>query len=136
MSRIDTTVLGFDYGEKRVGVAVGQTITYTASPLQIVRVRNRQPDWNVINDLVRQYEPRLLVVGLPINRDGTEHPLTVRVRRFRDQLLQRYQLPVQLIDERLSSHEANERLNGGDNELDAVAAQVILETWLNENRIA
>ncbi|MGQ0656546.1 MAG: Holliday junction resolvase RuvX [Chromatiales bacterium] len=128
------TVLGFDYGEKRLGVAVGQTITHTASPLQTIRVSNREPDWEAIARLVRQFEPRLFVVGLPVSTDGTTHRLAGPVHRFRDQLRQRYSLPVHLIDERLSSHEAGARLRRGRDDLDAVAAQVILETWLNENR--
>lgn len=127
------TLLGFDYGAKRIGVAVGQTVTHTASPLASIRVRDREPDWAILGRLVREHDPSVFVVGLPVSADGAAHPLTKPVLRFRGQLQRRYRLPVYLIDERLSSHEASSRVRGHD-DLDAAAAQVILETWLNEDR--
>jgi len=127
------TLLGFDYGARRIGVAVGQTVTHTASPLASIRVLDREPDWTVLARLVREHDPSVFVVGLPVTADGTNHPLRKPVLSFSKQLQVRYRLPVYLIDERLSSHEASSRVRGGD-DLDATAAQVILETWLNENR--
>lgn len=133
MASTAATVLGFDYGETRLGVAVGQTVTRSASPLAIVSVRDGRPDWPAITELVEEYTPQYFVVGLPVHEDGSEHRLAPRVERFRNQLQQRYRLPVHTIDERLSSREAALRRQNGERHLDAIAAQVILETWMNEN---
>ena len=125
------TLICFDYGEKRIGVAVGQTITATATPLETIRVRNNQPDWNRISGLIEQWRPAALVVGQPLNMDGTRQLLTDLAERFARQLEGRYHLPVHLADERLSTYEAKDRLQD-DHNLDPVAAQVILESWLLE----
>ena len=129
------TLLAFDYGEKHIGVAVGQTLTGTANPLETVRVTRASPDWNAISRIVKTWQPNALVVGLPLNMDGTEQTVSRRARRFSNQLLGRYQLPVHLVDERLSTREARDRLAaegraGSDDH--PVAAQIILEGWLNE----
>lgn len=122
------TLLGFDYGSKRIGVAVGQTVTGTASPLQTLAVKHGRPDWEALTTLIELWAPEALVVGMPCNSDGSAHSLSPRIRRFCRQLEGRYHLPVHQIDERLSSDEASRRGAGID--VDAVAAQVILETWL------
>jgi putative Holliday junction resolvase len=131
------TLLAFDYGEKHIGVAVGQTLTGTASPLETVRVTSSSPDWNAISRIVKTWQPGALVVGLPLNMDGSEQGVTRRARRFGNQLLGRYRLPVHLVDERLTTREARDRLvstgrAGSDDH--PVAAQIILESWLNEHR--
>ena len=128
---LPATLICFDYGEKRIGVAVGQTITATATPLETIRVRNNQPDWNRISGLIEQWRPAALVVGQPLNMDGTRQLLTDLAERFARQLEGRYHLPVHLADERLSTYEAKDRLQDVHN-LDPVAAQVILESWLLE----
>lgn len=125
------TLIGFDFGEKRIGVAVGQTITATATPLETVRVRHKVPDWNRITELIQQWQPSALVVGQPLSMDGTRQLLTDLAERFARQLEHRYRLPVHLADERLSTYEAKNRLKDINN-LDPVAAQVILESWLLE----
>jgi putative Holliday junction resolvase len=130
----DTTLFGFDYGERRIGVAVGQTITRSASPLAIIAVRDGQPDWPALTTLIADYAPRAFVVGMPTNDDGSEHPLAGRVLRFCNQLRGRYHVPVETISEFLSSVEATSRAGQDIAPVDAVAAQVILETWLNEVR--
>lgn len=133
MTADQMVVLGFDYGERRIGVAVGQTLTRSANPLAVVKVRNMRPDWQRIEELVRRYEPEALVLGLPQRADGSEHELSPRIHRFERQLRERFGLPVHLIDERLSSYEAAQRCDVGETSgLDAVAAQVILETWLRD----
>ena len=128
-------LLGFDFGVKRIGVAVGQSVTGSARPLKTVRARNNKPDWPGISELVSTWQPMGLVVGLPFNMDGTEQDTTDRARRFGRQLEARYRLPVHFVDERLSTVEARARLRTRrrpDDELDPVAAQLILETWFTQ----
>ncbi len=137
-------LIGFDYGSKRIGVAVGQNFTATARPLAIVRVKNQQIDWTHISALIQEWQPEALIVGLPKHADGSECSTTIVAQNFAQQLKKRYKLPVHHIDERLSSVAAAERIsdgnknrnkNGkkkGDENLDAVAAQIILETWFSE----
>ena len=135
MSGRPSTLLAFDYGDIRIGVAVGQTVTATASPLTSVRVRGRCPDWNTITSLVRTWEPDALVVGLPYNMDGSDQETTHSARRFGRQLHGRFQLPVHMVDERLTTREAKSRLaeqGDPDGDDDPVAAQVILESWFSE----
>ena len=129
------TLIAFDYGEKHIGVAVGQTLTGTANPLETIRVTKASPDWNAISRIVKTWQPNALVVGLPLNMDGTEQTVSRRARRFGNQLLGRYQLPVHLVDERLTTREARDRLAAegrADSDDHPVAAQIILEGWLNE----
>jgi putative Holliday junction resolvase len=131
-------LIGFDYGSKRIGVAVGQNFTATARPLAIVRVKNQQIDWIHISALIQEWQPEALIVGLPQHADGSECLTTIAVQNFTKQLKKRYKLPVHYIDERLSSIAAAERIsakNGnkkGKEILDAVAAQIILETWFSD----
>ncbi len=124
--------MAFDYGHRRIGVAVGQPLTRSATPLAVLPSRDGAPDWPAIAALIEEWQPQRLLVGLPQPADGAESGLTRRVRRFCRQLEGRFRLPVATIDERLSSWAAKERTGSPDEPLDAVAAQVILETWLNE----
>lgn len=124
------TLLGLDFGSKRIGVAVGQTVTGTANPLQTIAVRHGRPDWEALGALIALWAPEALVVGMPVNMDGSKHSLAGRVERFCRQLAGRYRLPVFQVDERLTSEEAASR--GARAEVDAVAAQVILESWLSD----
>ncbi len=129
------TLLGFDYGPRKIGVAVGQTVTATASPLTTIRARGNKPDWTRIEGLVREWDPGAAVVGLPFNMDDTEARFAPRARRFARQLHGRFGLEVHLVDERLTSIEARNQLAGGAESLesiDAMAAKLILETWLSE----
>ena len=126
-------LLCFDYGEKRIGVAVGQTITSTASPLETVNVIKNNPDWESITRLINTWQPDSLVVGVPLTMQGARQKMTEAASRFIRQLKGRYNLPVYEIDERLSSYEAKQRLGSTWN-IDSVAAQAILETWLSENK--
>lgn len=134
MSVAARTLLGFDYGLKRIGVAVGQELTGTASALTTISARDGKPDWEAIGRLIDEWRPDAVVVGLPLNMDGSDHELSRRARRFGNQLHGRYNLPAHFIDERLSSLEAEALLKGlsrrkGD--IDKLAARVILETWLS-----
>ena len=130
------TLLGFDYGPAKIGVAVGQTLTGTASPLTTLRAIQQKPDWEGIGQLIDTWQPEALIVGLPFNMDDTEAEIAQRARRFARQLKGRYHLPVHMVDERLTSLEAKQQLSRRPKkieELDAIAAKLILETWLSEH---
>ena len=132
------TLLGFDFGTRKIGIAVGQTVTRSATPLVTLRNRNEKPDWLRIESLIGEWQPNALVVGLPFNMDDTEVEWSARVHRFARQLQGRYGLPVHLVDERLTSREAHRQLATRDRKtptleaVDALAAALILETWLCE----
>lgn len=131
------TLLGFDYGTAKIGIAVGQTETGTANPLTTLRAIRQKPDWDTITRLVDEWQPEALVVGLPYDMDDTETEIAPLARRFARQLEGRYRLPVHLTDERLTSQVARQELGRKAkkfDELDAVAAKLILETWLSERR--
>ena len=127
------SLLCFDFGTKRIGVAVGQTITQTATPLQTITNKNNRPDWNNIEKLIDEWQPDALVVGLPLNMMDEVQEMTIASEKFMRQLHGRFHLPVYSIDERLSSFEATQR-TGKTTDIDPVAAQAILETWFAENR--
>jgi putative Holliday junction resolvase len=136
---VQKTLLGFDFGMKRIGVAVGQTITRTARPLVTLKTNEGIPQWDVLSKLIKTWQPDALVVGVPLNMDGTEQFLTQAAQKFSESLQQRYGLPVYGIDERLSTKDARERLfnQGGykalqEGQVDSVAAQLILQNWLIE----
>lgn len=129
------TLLGFDYGLKRIGVAVGQQLTGTATALATVRAHDGKPDWDAISRLINQWQPDAVVVGLPLNMDGTYHELSYQAKRFGNQLSGRYNLPAHFVDERLSSLEAEQTLKASAGkiqaeDIDKMAARIILETWL------
>ena len=128
--------LGFDYGTRRIGVAVGQEITRTATGVVTLHAISDKPDWNGIARLISEWQPAALVVGLPLNMDDTENPRTALVRRFCNQLRERYKLPVHTMDERLSTIEAQHLLKQSgskrDRDSDKLAAQLILQSWLEQ----
>lgn len=122
------TVLAFDFGLKRIGVAVGEAALGTAHPLATIAA----PGFAAIDKLVREWRPSTLVVGLPVDERG-EHALEGRVRRFARQLAGRFRLPVETVDERYSSVEAERLLRGAKKKaVDAVAAQLILEQYFHD----
>lgn len=128
--------LGFDFGERRIGVAVGQSITGQARPLTVLPTKQRgQVDWMAIEKVVKQWTPEGVVVGVPRRDDGSDYPITAQAERFARQLHGRFQLRAETADERLSSVEASERLgfNKQHAAVDAGAAAVILETWFSEH---
>lgn len=129
-------LLGFDFGTKRIGVAVGQQLTGTARALETLSSPDGGPDWRGISRLIEQWHPDALVLGLPLNLDGTDHEITRLARRFGNRLRGRYNLPVYTIDERLSSSEAEallaERGRFDKADVDKVAAQLILQSWLEQ----
>jgi putative Holliday junction resolvase len=131
------TLLGFDYGSRRIGVAVGQRITGTASALTTLTARDGQPDWTEVELLIATWKPDALVVGLPLALDGSHSDSTRAAERFARRLHGRFQLPAYLHDERLSSHAAEhwtDKRSGKPaprDTLDKVAAQIILQDWLD-----
>ncbi len=137
--RPDGSLLGFDFGWRRIGVAVGQTATASASALCTVS-HSEQPDWQAISKLVEEWRPAGLVVGLPLDAGGHETQMSRAARRFGLELEQRFQKPVYFIDERLTSVQAGAefaqaraagRARRKDaRKLDAVAAKIILENYL------
>lgn len=132
------TLLAFDFGTKRIGVAVGELILKQAHPLTTIHSQSNAEKFSAIAALINEWKPKRLVVGLPLALDGSAHEMTARCTRFANQLRGRFGLPVDFAEERLSSMEAQERLQtacAGKNhdKLDALAAQVILETYFEDH---
>ena len=133
-------VLGFDFGKKRIGVAIGQTITKSARPLTTIKNKIAENNWDDITKIINQWLPDALIVGVPLNMDGTEQAITHDARKFAAYLKENFQIAVYEIDERLTSKDARERLfkEGGykalqDGQVDSVAAQLIIQNWFAEN---
>jgi putative holliday junction resolvase len=136
-------ILAFDFGRRRIGVACGDTISRTASPLGPVPASASGPRWEIIAALLRDWQPDLAVVGLPYNVDGTQSAMTGAARGFAAELATRHALEVIMVDERYSSQEAQARLKSAresglrrrrvaKSDIDAAAACVILERWFTE----
>ncbi|MFL6648303.1 MAG: Holliday junction resolvase RuvX, partial [Sulfurifustaceae bacterium] len=133
--------LGFDYGTRHTGVAVGSRHTGLAQPLTQLAARGGAPDWEGIQRLVDEWRPQALVVGLPLNMDGTPNPMTHAARAFGEALHARYNLPVYMVDERLSTRAATDQLLDAGvplkrhkHQIDKRAAQTILQAFLDERR--
>ena len=133
------TFLGFDFGMKNIGVAVGQELTKTANPLTVIKAREGIPNWDQIKTLLDQWSPQLLVVGLPLNMDGSEQEMTAAARRFGNRLNGRFHIPVDWQDERLTTFEALDQLgirskmqSNKREDVDRISAQLILQSWLNQ----
>ena len=140
-----------------MGVAIGQTFTNTATPLETLQSVDGNPNWPAISHLIAEWQPAALVVGMPIAADRSETSIVMAVRKFIRELTERYQLPVHIVDEHLSSWEAESRLVAVEDPvptgrhrgtrgkgssgrfpkeaIDRVAAQIILQTWLSEQKI-
>ncbi len=134
------TVLAFDFGEKRIGVATGETLLKQAHPLTVIHGEANDGRFAAIDALLKEWRPVLLVVGMPSRVDGTPHEMSARCTRFANQLRGRFNLPVAFADERFSSLAAGEFLRetghsakSAKQHLDAVAAQLILQTYFDSN---
>lgn len=137
-SSIHGTVLAFDFGEKRIGVAVGETLIKTANALTTINAEVTNVRFAEIANLLTEWQPKLLIVGLPTYLDGSEHTITQLSKKFAQRLEGRFDLPVMMVDERLSSAEASLHLSeagikGREQKtlIDAVAAQVILQSYFD-----
>ncbi|AOB28508.1 MULTISPECIES: Holliday junction resolvase RuvX [Bordetella] len=126
----EETLLAFDFGEKKIGIAIGNTLTRQARPLEIIFSETRAARFGRIGQLLQEWQPQRAVVGLPLTLDGQEQPASARARRFANQLHGRFGLVVELVDERGSSMEAQQLL-GTHAADDAVAAAVILQRYLD-----
>ncbi|MES2546162.1 MAG: Holliday junction resolvase RuvX [Pseudomonadota bacterium] len=133
------TVLAFDFGEKRIGVAVGETLLKAAHPVTAIQAETNDAKFTQIAQIIQEWRPSLLVVGLPTHMDGTEHTLTHLAKKFAQRLEGRFNLPVTMVDERLTSVEAAQNLQAAGikgakqkNLLDAVAAQGILQSYFEQ----
>jgi len=146
------TLLAFDYGTKRIGVAVGQELTKTATPLVTLHQAAHDIDWNALDQLVKEWRPDAFVVGLPLHADGSEQAVSHAAKQFGNQLQTRYNLPVYWVDERLTSAEAESMIAASRKDgksgrpsrkraahgriakqhIDSAAARLILESWFNQ----
>jgi len=140
MSSDNQQVMGFDFGTTRIGVAIGQAVTGTAAPLEPLRAQEGKPDWSALDAQVQEWRPAALVVGLPLNMDGSISEMARRARRFANRIQDRYQLPCFLIDERLTTAEAKRihlAAGGGSNfkqeSVDGIAARLLLEDWFGSD---
>lgn len=136
------TIVAFDYGLRRIGVAVGQRVTASASPLGVVSNTSSGPDWDAISRILGEWRPALLVVGMPHHADGTPSDMSRRAEDFAAQLA-RFELPVATVDERHTSQEAESKLRSQRAQgrrrrvrketIDSAAAVLIAERWLEQN---
>lgn len=136
-----TTALAFDFGLKRIGVAVGNTLTATAEPVTTLAARAGEPDWDAVARCISEWGPAVVVVGIPCNMDGSPGPLTAGARAFAAELSARFGVRTELADERLTSHEAGQTLKSRRQsgelgrrvrraDVDREAACVLLRQWL------
>ena len=139
-----SSLLGIDFGFKRIGLAVGQTITGSTSALNTLPNERHNTNWNGLDKVIQEWRPDTFVLGLPVHKDGTDHDVTKAVRKFAVQLEERYGKPIHFQDERLSSSEAEgilqqQRASGSrkkkvqKEDIDKLAAALILQRWLDAN---
>jgi len=137
------TIVAFDFGLRRIGVAVGQDITASANPIAAVRNSDTGPDWHAITTIINEWRPARLIVGLPLHEDGSPSEMAYHIKRFAGEL-ERFELPIEQVDERCSSLEANEMLKSerasglrgriNKEAIDSAAAALIAERWLKRPR--
>ncbi|MFV1982744.1 MAG: Holliday junction resolvase RuvX [Thiohalomonadales bacterium] len=144
------TVIGFDFGTYKIGIAVGQEVTGIANALTTITAIQQKPDWDKISQIITEWQPALLIVGLPLNEDGSIQDMTQKARRFGNQLHGRYNLKTVWMDERFSSlaaksliieqiennHHPGKKNAKNDLAEDAIAAQIIVQSWLDNPEIA
>ncbi|MDN4501493.1 Holliday junction resolvase RuvX [Alteromonadaceae bacterium BrNp21-10] len=136
----EQTLLGFDFGTKSIGVAVGQLITGTAAPLSALKAVDGIPNWDILEKVFNEWQPQRIIVGLPLNMDGTNQQVTFAAKKFANRLHARFKVPVDTCDERLTTADAKSRLFelGGykkltKDKIDSVSACLILESWMESS---
>lgn len=141
LSVLSGTFFGFDFGTKNIGVAVGQTVTDTANPLTTLKAQNGIPDWRQLDQLVEEWHPKGLVIGLSLQPDGTHSKTSLKALRFGEALKARFKLPIYTVEERLTSVAASHTLQqmrgfvSRHETQDAIAAVIILESWFNQLKL-
>ena len=127
-------ILAFDFGEKKIGVAVGQTETCTSSPLGVVFCSRSKTYWNVIESILNEWKPDLVIIGKPLNMDGTESEIMKKVEKFYKKLTVIYEAKYEFIDERLTTFEAKEILKTRKHDaIDSNAAKILIDNWFEIN---
>ena len=128
-------IVAFDFGTKKIGVAVGQTATYTSSPLQVILNKDDKVNWNEISTLLNEWKPELILIGKPLNMDGTDSEIMKQVERFYQKLKKIYDTNYEYIDERLTTFEARQILEDTNiNNVDANAAKILIDNWFEMNK--
>ena len=127
-------ILAFDFGTKKIGVAVGQTSTFTSSPLQVISSKDNKVNWNEIIILLDEWKPELIIVGKPLNMDGTDSEIMKEVDKFFLKLKDIYDAKYEYIDERLTTFEARQILEDRNSLVDASAAKILIDNWFEQNK--
>ena len=127
-------IIAFDYGEKKIGVAVGQTATNTSSPLQIIFNKENNINWVSISSILAEWKPDLILIGKPLNMDGSESEMMKKINMFYIKLKSIYDADIEFVDERLTTFEARTILKGGKHiNVDAHAAKILIDNWFEIN---
>ena len=125
-------IVAFDFGIKKIGVAVGQTETNTSSPLHVIQNKDNKINWNEISIVLDEWKPDLILIGKPLNMDGTDSEIMKKVDKFFQKLKSTYEAEYQYVDERLTTFEAREILKENEKDfVDANAAKILIDQWLN-----
>ncbi len=124
-------ILAIDFGLKKVGLAIGNTLTKTSMPISTIFYKSKQELFNLLEKHVAEWKPEFIIIGNPLNMDQTESEISRLAEKFSKQFAKKFNLVVELVDERLSSFEAKEFAKDGN--LDAMAAKLILDSWMNNN---
>ena len=125
-------IVAFDFGVKKIGVAVGQTETNTSSPLHVIQNQDNKINWNEISIVLDEWKPDLILIGKPLNMDGTDSEIMKKVDKFFQKLKSTYEAEYQYVDERLTTFEAREILKENEKDfVDANAAKILIDQWLN-----
>jgi len=141
MKRASQIVMAFDFGTKNIGIAIGQEITGSSQTFYTVKANQGEPEWTQLDKVVFDWNPKLFIVGDPLNFDGSESDMKEKSDKFSHQIQKKYKIPVKLVDERLTTKEARERIKEGvdmslrsSNDIHQVSAQIILESWFRISR--
>ena len=135
MTEESSVIMAFDYGLRNIGIAIGQNITKSASTFYAIKAKEGEPDWIKLDSIVKEWEPTLFIVGDPFNMDGTRSEFQKRISQFSSELNNRYKIRLHMMDERLTTKEAKERIKAKSSGLNesankhSISAQIILEDW-------
>ena len=127
-------IVAFDFGTKKIGVAVGQTVTKSSSPLQVIFNKNNRVNFDEINILLKEWKPDIIIIGKPLNMDGTDSEIMKEVERFYQKLKNIYEAKFEYVDERLTTFEARQILDEKKVEVDANAAKILIDNWFELNK--